>query len=477
MGDFYEKMLKSDTGRKVLQGVGLPTPIELKRFDGQTVFFEGNILVGASTDATALSTLASTLTDAKAQIFFPANALTANKIKTAVEKSGLKIKPTCCNKGAVTEKFDALVFDATGLKTTKDLKALYTFFSPVIRHLNNNGRILILGRPHMKSRSAEQAASMRALEGFSRSLAKEISKKCATSQVVYIEKGAEPLAQSAIRFVLSPKSAYVDGQTIEICKSGKPVDIDWRLPLEGKTALVTGGSRGIGKSIAETLARDGANVYVLDIDPVKDELAAVAAEIGGTAIVADITAEQTPQLIAEALKEAGGLDIIVHNAGVTRDKMLANMPEHWWDMTLDINLTSEETINDYLLEHDILNDGGRIVCVSSMNGIAGQVGQSNYAASKAGVIGYVEFMAKTLRSKKWADKEITINAVAPGFIETAMTDAIPFMSREIGRRMNSLSQGGKPVDVAEAISFFSAPDSNGVSGNIVRVCGQCLIGA
>ena len=185
----------------------------------------------------------------------------------------------------------------------------------------------------------------------------------------------------------------------------------------------------------------------------------------------------TPKLIAEAVKNTGGLDIIVHNAGVTRDKMLSNMPEHWWDITLDINLTAEETINNYLLENDILNNGGRIVCVSSMNGIAGQVGQSNYSASKAGVIGYVEFMAKTLGNKKWVDKEITINAVAPGFIETAMTDAMPFMTREIGRRMNSLSQGGKPVDVAETISFFSAPDSNGISGNIVRVCGQCLVGA
>lgn len=477
MADFYEKILKTDTGRKVLQGLGLPTPVELKRFHRQPVFFEGTILVGATSNASALPALASTLKEAKARILFPAHARTASDIKAAIEKSGLKAQQTCCAKGAVTEKFDALVFDATGLKTTKDLKALYNFFSPVIRHLKSNGRILILGRPHMKSQSAEQAASMRALEGFSRSLAKEVGKKCATSQVIYIEKGAEALAQSAIRFVLSPKSAYVDGQTIEVSKSGKAVEIDWRLPLEGKTALVTGGSRGIGKSIAEILARDGAKVFVLDIEPEKDELEKVAIAINGASIVADITAEITPKLIAEAVKDTGGLDIIVHNAGVTRDKMLSNMPEHWWDITLDINLTAEETINNYLLENDILNNGGRIVCVSSMNGIAGQAGQSNYSASKAGVIGYVEFMAKTLGSKKWVDKEITINAVAPGFIETAMTDAMPFMTREIGRRMNSLSQGGKPVDVAETISFFSAPDSNGISGNIVRVCGQCLVGA
>jgi 3-oxoacyl-[acyl-carrier protein] reductase len=472
MSDFYEKMLKNGTGRKFLKTVGLPTPITLQRYTGQSVFFEGNLLLGSVSGSTAIQHIAETLKDANAKIMFPANANTASDIKTAVEAAGQKAQQTSCEKGSVTEKFDALVFDATGLATTKDLKSLYTFFSPVMRNLNKHGRILILGRPHMSAKSAEQAASMRALEGFSRSLAKEIGKKGATSQVIYIEEGAEALAKSPIRFVLSAKSAYVDGQVLTVTKAGKPVEMDWRRPLEGKTALVTGGSRGIGESIAETLARDGAKVFVLDIAPAQADLEEVAKRINGVAVVGDITAADTPQIIAEAVKGDGGLDIIVHNAGVTRDKMLANMPEHWWDMTLDINLTAEETINHYLLENNILKTGSRIICVSSMNGIAGQVGQSNYAASKAGVIGYVEFMAKQLAKKK-----ITINAVAPGFIETAMTDAIPFMTREVGRRMNSLSQGGKPVDVAETISFFAAPDSNGVSGNVVRVCGQCMIGA
>jgi 3-oxoacyl-[acyl-carrier protein] reductase len=138
----------------------------------------------------------------------------------------------------------------------------------------------------------------------------------------------------------------------------------------------------------------------------------------------------------------------------------------------DINLSAEERINQALFETDTLNEHARIICVSSMNGIAGQVGQTNYATSKAGVIGYVQYMAKEL-----AEKNITINAVAPGFIETAMTDAIPFATREVGRRLNSLSQGGQPEDVAETIAFFANPASSGVTGNIVRVCGQSLVGA
>ena len=127
-----------------------------------------------------------------------------------------------------------------------------------------------------------------------------------------------------------------------------------------------------------------------------------------------------------------------------------------------------------LLQQDLIRNGGSIVGVSSMNGIGGQRGQTNYAASKAGVIGYVDYMS---RDKDLLAKGITVNAVAPGFIETAMTAAIPLMTRMFGRRLNSLSQGGLPVDVAEAIAFFGNPVARGVNGNTLRVCGQSWFGA
>ena len=149
------------------------------------------------------------------------------------------------------------------------------------------------------------------------------------------------------------------------------------------------------------------------------------------------------------------------------------MSEAQWDSVLAVNLSSQERINDKLLGEDSpLRAGGRIICVSSMSGIAGNVGQSNYAASKAGVIGHVQSTAP-LAAKKGA----TINAVAPGFIETKMTAAIPLFVREAGRRMNSMSQGGQPVDVAETIAWYANPASGGVNGNVVRVCGQSLLGA
>jgi 3-oxoacyl-[acyl-carrier protein] reductase len=139
---------------------------------------------------------------------------------------------------------------------------------------------------------------------------------------------------------------------------------------------------------------------------------------------------------------------------------------------MEINLSSEEHIGDELLSRDLLKENGRIVCVSSMSGIAGNSGQTNYATSKAGVIGMVEALAPELAKRK-----ATINAVAPGFIETQMTAKMPIAIREAGRRMNSMSQGGRPVDVAETIAWLASPASAGVNGNVVRVCGQSLLGA
>ncbi len=146
-----------------------------------------------------------------------------------------------------------------------------------------------------------------------------------------------------------------------------------------------------------------------------------------------------------------------------------------WRSVVAVNLTAPERITQALLEtKGALGADARIVCVSSISGIAGNAGQTNYATSKAGVIGLVDALAPVLAKRRGG---ATINAVAPGFIETQMTAEMPFAMREAGRRMNSLSQGGLPVDVAEAVAWFASPASGGVNGNVVRVCGQSLLGA
>ena len=292
------------------------------------------------------------------------------------------------------------------------------------------------------------------------------------ANVLWMAPGAEKQIESSVKFFLSPRSAYVDGQTVVIGKTSKPATAsNPAAPLAGKVALVTGASRGIGESIAETLARDGATVIGLDIPQALEQLENVTNRIKGKALACDITDEKAPKIIAKFIKDNfDGVDLVIHNAGITRDKTLGNMPEHFWDMAIAVNATAEEHIDEELLSQEILRENGRIVCVSSISGIAGNFGQTNYACAKSGVIGYVEAMAKQLKNG------ITINAIAPGFIETQMTAAMPVTIREAGRRMNSLSQGGLPVDVAEAIAWYCNPGSGGVTGNVVRVCGQSLIG-
>jgi 3-oxoacyl-[acyl-carrier protein] reductase len=275
--------------------------------------------------------------------------------------------------------------------------------------------------------------------------------------------------------LLSAKSAFVDAQVIRIGTHGGEIvePEDWDRPLAGRVAVVTGASRGIGAAIAEVLARDGAHVVALDIPAQGEELSRVANRVGGAALQLDITSPGAPAELVTYLRERhGGVDIVVHNAGITRDKRLANMKEASWDAVLAVNLSSQLAINDALLDADVVRRGGRIVGVSSIAGIAGNNGQTNYATSKAGVIGMVDAYAPVL-----AERDATINAVAPGFIETKMTAAVPLLIREVGRRLSSLAQGGQPVDVAETIAWYANPASGAVNGNVVRVCGQSFLGA
>jgi len=242
--------------------------------------------------------------------------------------------------------------------------------------------------------------------------------------------------------------------------------------LEGQVALVTGASRGIGAAIADVLGRDGAHVVCVDVPAQGEALSAVANAIGGTALPLDVTAGDAPGRLIDHLRERhGGVDVVVHNAGITRDRTLARMDDAEWDLLMAVNLVAPQRITAALLDAGTLNEAGRVVVVSSVSGIAGNRGQVNYATAKAGLIGLTLQLAPRLAPTR------TINAVAPGFIETEMTAAMPFFTREAGRRMNSLSQGGRPVDVAETIAWLASPASGGINANVVRVCGQSLLGA
>ena len=466
MSDLYGDFVHSSIVRKVAKNLGLPMPVELDRFDSGQPSVRGSVLVGrADGDNTAISeSVARILSDLHADVFVNSR----DAVKDALADAGVKAK---ANTGG-DDKFKVLLFDASNISNADELKQVYEFFHAVARRVEKSGRVIVIGRPPEDLKDIEAALAQRSLEGFVKSVGKEF-KRGITAQLIYVAEGAEKNLDSTLRFFASARSAYVSGQVVRVT-NGANVDVDWTQPLGGKTMLVTGASRGIGEAIARVLAREGAHVICLDVPQQQADLQKVASEISGSVLTVDITSEDAGKEIAEAAQKRGGLDAVIHNAGVTRDKTLAKMDEKKWDMVININLGSIAKLNRYLLDNDVLKDHARIVCVSSISGIAGNLGQSNYATSKAGVIGLVNATAKQLED---GSKGMTINAVAPGFIETQMTEAIPFAIREAGRRMNSMSQGGLPIDVAETIAWLASPASGGLNGNIVRVCGQSLLGA
>jgi 3-oxoacyl-[acyl-carrier protein] reductase len=446
--DRYAALANSPAGQKVLPLLGLPTPPVLRRHEPGQPLTAGPVLLGAAPDGR--------LTGA---------------VRDVLDAAGVEVVPQ--ETGA--PRLGALVMDAGGVTTTDGLTELHRFFSPVLRRLAPGGRVLVLGRVPEACEDAETAVVQRALEGFTRSVGKEVGGRGSTSQLVRVAEGAESRLASTLRFLLSSRSAFVSGQVVEVGTDvAGPVSVDdWASPLAGRVVLVTGASRGIGEAIAATASRDGATVVAVDVPAAASALAEVARRAGGSWLTLDVTAPDAAARIARHAREHHGrLDTVVHNAGITRDRRLVNMSEDAWRQVVAVNLTAPLHVTGELVADGILTDGGRVVGVSSVAGIAGNNGQTNYATSKAGVVGLVDRLSTDL-----APRGITVNAVAPGFIETQMTARVPLGIREAGRRLSSLLQGGQPVDVAETVAWLAATASSGVTGNVVRVCGQALIGA
>jgi 3-oxoacyl-[acyl-carrier protein] reductase len=451
--DLFTQVVNSGPGSFLAKQLGVPQAENLRRYRAGEPALAGSLLIGGA-----------------GRVAEPMRVALAEDYELVGDNLG----------GRWADSFGGLLFDATGITTPVGLKELHDFFTPLLRNVGHSGRVVVVGTTPDQTGSVDEHIAQRALEGFTRSLGKEMQRG-ATVSLVYLSPDAKPAAtglESTLRFVLSAKSAYVDGQVFYVGAADSTPPADWDRPLDGKVAIVTGAARGIGATIAEVFARDGAKVVAIDVEGAADALAATATKVGGTALALDVTAGDAVDRIAEHLREhysefnGGKADVLVNNAGITRDKLLANMDDARWDSVIAVNLLAPQRLTDGLVSGGSIPEGGRIIGLSSMAGIAGNRGQTNYAATKAGMIGLTQALAPVL-----AEKGITINAVAPGFIETAMTAAIPLATREVGRRMNSLFQGGQPVDVAEAIAFFASPASNAVTGNVIRVCGQAMLGA
>jgi 3-oxoacyl-[acyl-carrier protein] reductase len=442
MSDKYLNLVNSPIGAKVASTVGLPRPAVLRRYKAGDPIVAGPVLLGSTSGRVTAA------------------------LPKIVKKSGAEVQ----TEAAEGTRWGALILDARGLAAPSDLGGLRAFLAPQLRSLLPSSRVLVLGRA-ADGADITVDATRQALDGIVRSLAKELQRG-STANLLWVEDEAS--LESAIRFFLSGKSAYVDGQPLRLDAGEAPAPKDWEHPLAGKTALVTGAARGIGAAIAGVLARDGAHVIAADLPQAGEALAKVANRIGGSSLHLDISAADAPdKLLTYLAAQTGGLDILIHNAGITRDKLLANMKPEQWDSVIAVNLESQLRVNAALLGSDQLNQQARVVSLSSTTGFAGNRGQTNYGATKAGVIGLVR--SSSAAFAKHGDS--TINAIAPGFIDTEMTAKMPLATREVARRLSSLQQAGLPIDVAEAVAWLSSPGAGGINGQVLRVCGQNLVGA
>ncbi|WP_250465019.1 MULTISPECIES: 3-oxoacyl-ACP reductase [unclassified Caballeronia] len=475
MKDRYLDFVNSPFGTSIARSLGLPRPEALRRLRAGEAEFGGMAAIGAGPSPALFDDLLAVLSGIGMTgiAHDSASGWLAVASRQGAMSGRFEARAT---DSSPANRVQALIFDATGIVESSELHALYAFFHDALRSLARSGRIVVLGRPPGALSDPRAATAQRALEGLTRSLGKE-ARNGSTANLLHVSPQAS--IEGALRFFLSPRSAYVSGQAVHL-EGAAPSPANWAAPLAGKRALVTGAARGIGASIAAVLAAHGAIVTGLDVAAARDALDQTMLGIedaspsngAHTALYADIASPEAPAELAAALAASGGIDIVVHNAGITRDKTIARMSAEMWDSVIDINLLAQERMDEALLAQSVIGAGGRIVAVSSISGIAGNRGQTNYATSKAGVIGRVQSMAPILHARG-----ITINAVAPGFIETQMTARMPFGVREAGRRLNSMGQGGLPVDVAETVAWLASPGSAGVTGQVVRVCGQSLVGA
>jgi 3-oxoacyl-[acyl-carrier protein] reductase len=254
--------------------------------------------------------------------------------------------------------------------------------------------------------------------------------------------------------------------------------------------VITGAARGIGEFTSRVFHAEGANILLVDHPTMTTQLKQLYEELGGAQnhkvhmLSLDVTDPNAPLGLESYIRSVFpgyGLDVMVHNAGITRDKTFANMKLENFQSVINVNINAIAKIDEVLLKsneigesvsNSVMRHGGKIVCLSSISGIAGGFGQSNYSCTKAAVMGYVSSQAHLL-----AARGITVNAIAPGFIETEMTKAVPYFTRNVGRIISALQQPGYPVDIAEAILFLSSDASSGMSGTTIRVCGLNLVGA
>jgi len=378
----------------------------------------------------------------------------------------------------------SFVFDFRQCAGVQQLPDFVTSISSLLATLPRNSSIVVLAPPSVGGMNGEDSTYLHgALEGFFRSLSKEVGGKGNRVNMVSLKDGRgiteeveTEMISPLLHFLLSPRSAFVTGQHLA---ADSKMCVDNALPfrslegsLDNKNIVITGAARGIGAAVSHRLYKEGAHLVL--VDQPNGGLHQRTAELkrGGdmgsiSCIEADVRDPALGDLIVQAAN--GRVDGIVHNAGITRDKKLRRMNTSWFRDTVGINFLAPQNITKTIMNRQGEEYPMSVVTLSSINGIAGSPGQTNYSATKSALMAYVKAMSAAYPS-------VHATAVAPGFIHSDMTQKIPFVMREFAQRLNSFSQGGIPEDVAEAIAFLLSPASKSLSGTTLRVCGGHLVG-
>jgi 3-oxoacyl-[acyl-carrier protein] reductase len=385
---------------------------------------------------------------------------------------------------AVQSSIDAVICDTRGMKQADELKLLHTQLHSAVPKIARNGRLVMItgSSSSSKTNDAKSIATSTiasAVHGFAKSMAKELSSKAITVNTVRINDGVDENRglPGPVQFLLSKRSAFITGQILTLTDNSSGFigsDPKDSFNVQKKRVLITGASRGIGEYTARLFHAEGAELLLLDHPSMDQRLREFSSSLGCRYIAMDVSHSDAPSILRDGISKAYGntaLDVVIHNAGITRDKTFGKMSIENFSSVIDVNLAAVMKLDDMLFSES-LKPGAKAVYLSSISGIAGTFGQTNYSCSKAGIMGYVAALGADA-----SNHGIGVNAIAPGFIETEMTKKIPFLTRNVGRHMNALLQGGYPADVAEAILFLSSPASAGVNGNTIRVCGGHMIGA
>lgn len=477
MRDYLLELAQDRRAHKLVRALGfsVPLPVRLRRSAApwrSNLLAERSVAIGGVEAGELATQLGKTLAEAGASAWVVGSDRAAQAYRNASSawSTPVSVLPPVAPSSGVPA--DALLYDATGIKTSDGLRAIYDFFHTWLGHVAPAGRIVIVTRPP-EGDDLAQAAARGALTGFCKSLAKEVGRTGVSANLIQVHAGAEDRVPGVLRFLLSDYAAFITAQTLRVTPRARALaDRDPEQCLAGKVALVTGAAGGIGRTVAQTLAREGASVVCADLPQNQAALERVVQAIGGVALTLDVGDPTTPGIVVQQLRQRhGGVDIVVHNAGIARDKSLLRMKSDAWDAVIRTNLSAAVRLTDALLSEELLRDNGRVVVLAAVAAIAGNAGQTNYAASKAGLAGLIQGLAPRV-----AERGITANAVAPGLIETDFLVTMPAALRQFARRMSALAQGGQPEDVAEAVTFLASPGAQGISGETLRVCGGAFAG-